>query len=137
MQFFEEHVNVVFKFEDNFGEEAIVKAIGDVASGISDKIDVAKLKEVNSARKDIAKSIEHLLREKQIEFKFSDYKLKIAERLSQLVCKEIDESMRTAAGVYDGSRTPTSKSFPDFVEKLRKIAEEIKRISSEYHVVKS
>jgi hypothetical protein len=125
------------KFEDNFGEEPIAKVIGEVTSGISDKINVAKLKEINSTKKDIAKSIEHLLRENQIEFRFSDYKLKIAERLSQWVCKDIDESMRTAAGVYDGSRTPTSKTFPDFVDKLRRIAEEIKRISSEFHVVKT
>jgi hypothetical protein len=125
------------KFEDNFGEEAIVKVVGEVTSGISDKLDLAKLKEINSGRNNIVKSIEHLLRENEIEFKFDDYKVKIAERLSQWVCEEIDESMRTAPGVYDGSRTPASKSFPDFVEKLRKIAEEIKRISSEFHVVKA
>jgi hypothetical protein len=125
------------KFEDNFGEETILKVLGEVTSGISDKIDVAELKEINSAKNDIVKSIEHLLREKEIEFKFDDYKVKIAQRLSQWVCEEIDESMRTAPGVYDGSRTPASKSFPDFVEKLRKIAEEIKRISSEFHVVKA
>jgi hypothetical protein len=125
------------KFEDNFGEEAIVKVIGEVTSGISDKIDVAELKELNSAKNDIVKSVEHLLRKREIEFKFDDYKVKIAQRLSQWVCKEIDESMSTTFGVHDGSRTPASKSFPIFAEKLRKIAEEINRISSEFHVVKA
>ena len=127
----------VNKFEDNFGEEAILTVIGEEKTGIHDIIDVAELKALNSTKHDIGKSIEHLLREKRIEFKFDDYKVKIARRLSQWICKEIDESMRTTSGAYDGSRTPASKSFPDFVEKLRKIAEEIKRISSEFHVVKA
>jgi len=39
------------------------------------------------------------------------------------------------AGVFDGSLTPKSRSFPDLIEKLRRIAEEMKRISSEFHVI--
>ena len=125
------------KFEDNFGEESILKVLREESSEIFDKIDISKLKIYNSTKNDIGKSIEHLLREKGIEFRFKDYKVKIAKRLAEWICREIDESMRTSDGSYDGSRTPTSKSFPEFVEKLRKITEEIKRISSEFHVIES
>lgn len=124
------------KFEDNFGEEAILKVLREEANVVFDKIDVDELKRYNSSKHDIGKSIEHLAREKGIERKFDDYKVGIAKRLSEWVCREIDESMRANSGVYDGRRTPKSESFPDFLEKVRKITETMKRISSEFHVVK-
>ena len=124
------------KFEDNFGEEAILKVLREEAHEVFDKIDVNELKRYNSNKHDIGKSIEHLLREKGIELKFDDYKVRIAKRLSEWVFKEIEESKRTNSGVYNGRLTPASKSFPEFVEKVRKIAEEMKRISSEFHVIK-
>jgi hypothetical protein len=122
------------KFEDNFGEEATLKVLLEEAKEAFDKISLDELKKCNSMKRDIKKSIEGLVREKGTPLNFDDYKVKIAKRLSKYICLEIEESMRTSSGVYDGSRTPKSKSFPDFVEKLGKIAEEMKKISSEYYV---
>jgi hypothetical protein len=48
---------------------------------------------------------------------------------------EIEASMRDVTGTYDGKRTPTSQSFPKFVLALKAIAERMKKISFEYHVV--
>jgi hypothetical protein len=124
------------KFEDNFGEEAILKVFREEASELFDKIDIDELKQYNSTKNDIGMSIEHLLREKGIKLRFNDYKLKIAKRISEWICKEINESMQISSGTHNGGRTPTSKSFPDFVRKIRMITEEIKRISSEFHVIK-
>lgn len=125
------------KFEDNFGEEVILKALREELSEIFDNIDIDELKRYNSTKNDIGKSIEHLLIDKGIKFRFKDYKVRIAKRLADWICKEIDESMHISPNHYDGSRNPTSKSFPEFVEKLRKIVEEMKRISSQFHVMKS
>jgi hypothetical protein len=123
------------KFEGNFGEEAILKALNEEEKEVFSEISVEGLKRYNSEKHDIGKSMEHLMKDKGIELKFDDYKVSIAKRLSEWVCMEIEESMRTSTGVYDGSRTPKSKSFPDFVDRLRKMAEEIKKISSEFHVI--
>ena len=38
-------------------------------------------------------------------------------------------------GTYYGNRIPKSESFPQFIEKLMKITEEMKRESKEFHVV--
>jgi hypothetical protein len=123
------------KFEDNFGEEAILKVLKEEAKEVSDKIDINELKCYNSEKHDIAKSIEHLARKKGIQLRFDDYKVRIANRLSKWVCLEVEESMKNSSEAYHGSRTPKSKSFPDFLEKLRKLASEIKTITSEFHVV--
>jgi translation initiation factor 2 beta subunit (eIF-2beta)/eIF-5 len=124
------------KFEDNFGEEVILRTLRQEANEVFDKIDLEKLKRCNATKHDVGKSIEYLMKEKGTPVNFDDYKVSIAKRISEVVCQEIEESMTTESGVYDGRRTPKSKSFPEFVEKLRKIAEEIKKISSEYHVIK-
>lgn len=122
------------KFEDNFPEETILHVL-DGVRGISSNIDIDELKRYNSTKHDIAKSIEHFMRQKGIPFSFDAYKVGIAERMSSWVCREIDESMRSG-GTYIGSRIPKSASFPQFVEKLRGIAEEMKRESTEFYVVK-
>jgi hypothetical protein len=123
------------RFEDNFGEEAILKILRE-EDAVFSKIDIDELKGYNSTKNDIGKSIEHLLKDKGIDLKFSDYKVRIAGRLSKWICREIERSMRGNHGGYDGSRNPTSKSFPDFVEKLREFTDEMKKISSEFHVIK-
>ena len=123
-------------FEDNFSEETILEVLNE-EDEIFNQIDIDELKQDNSKKEEIAKSIEYLLRKKGIECTFDDYKVKIAQRLSELICRDINESMTSNSGVYDGTRTPTSERFPDFVEKLRKMAEKMKNISSEYHVIKS
>lgn len=122
------------KFEDNFGEEAILKVLREEADEVFERIDISELKRLNSKKHDIGKSIDHLLREKGIGSRFDDYKVGIAARISEWVCREINESMSPSPGVHDGSRTPKSRSFPDFVERLRKITEEMKRLSSEFYV---
>lgn len=124
------------KFEDNFPEEAILKALSEEVKGIVSSIDINELKKYNSTRHDIAKSIEYYLNKKQIPFKFNDYKVPIAKKLSSWVCKEIEESM-ISGGVHDWNRIPKSVSFPHFVEKLRVIAEEMKMETTEFYVVKS
>ena len=124
------------RFEDNFSEETILEVLKE-EDEIFNQIDIDKLKQYNSKKEDIAKSIEYLLRQQGIECTFDDYKVKIAQRLSEWICRDIDESMKSSPGVYDGTRTPTSERFPDFVEKLRNIAEKMKHISSEFHVIKS
>lgn len=126
------------KFEDNFSEEAILKALGEEVEWIKDKVDIKILKKRNSLKKDIGKSIEYILKEEKIDFNFDEYKVKISKRLAEQVCSEIKESVRVGGSSYDYlTLTPTSKNFPDFVEKLRKIKEEINRITSEYHVIKA
>ena len=122
------------KFEDNFGEEAILRVLKE-ANEVFSKIDVDELKRYNSTKHDIAKSIEHIAKEKEIQLRFDDYKVGIARRLSEWICREIDESMRTKSGTYNGRRTPKSKSFPEFLKEVRRITETIRRTSSEFHVV--
>lgn len=123
------------KFEDNFNEETILRILKEEENNITKEIDVDELKRYNS-KNDIAKAIEHLLRDQGIEFRFDDYKVKIAQKLSELICEEIEESMRTSSGAYNGRLTPKSKSFPKFIEKIREISGEMKRISSEFYVNK-
>lgn len=123
------------KFEDNFGEEVILRTLKQEANEVFDKVDLEGLKHCNTTKHDVGKSIEYLMKEKGTPVNFDDYKVNIAKRLSELVCQEIEESMTTDSGVYDGGRTPKSKSFPEFVGSLREIAEKIKKISSEYHVI--
>jgi hypothetical protein len=125
------------KFEDNFGEEAIWLLVREEAGLKPDQIDLTELKQFNSEKKDVVKSIEYLLRKNGIVFSFDSYKVAVAKRLGEWVSREINESMSPSAGVYDGSRTPTSKSFPSFVETIRRITEEMKRLSSEFHVVRT
>lgn len=125
------------KFEDNFGEAAILKLLKEELPDVFDKIDLNELIKTNSTKNDVAKSIEFLSRKNDIELNFDDYKVRIAEKLSQWVCREIDESRQTSLGSYDMSLTPKSKSFPEFVESLRPIAKEMERISSEYHVIRA
>jgi hypothetical protein len=124
------------KFEDNFGEEVILRTLKQEANEVFGKVDLEKLKRCNATKHDIGKSIEYLMKENGASVSFDDYKVSIAKRLSELVCQEIEKSMTTESGIYDFRRTPESKSFPEFVERLRKIAEEIEKISSEYHVIK-
>lgn len=124
------------KFEDNFSEEVILEILKEVEKDIADQIDLDEYIKYNREKSDLAKSIEHLLKDKGIAFTFNDYKIEIAKRISERICSEIDESMRGESGGYDGGRTPTSKSFPEFINKIRKITEEIIRISEEYHVIK-
>ena len=124
------------RFEDNFSEETILEFLKE-EDEIFSHIDIDELKQYNSKKEDVAKSIEYLLRQQGIECTFDDYKVKIAQSLSELICRDINESMKSSSGVYDGTRTPMSERFPDFVEKLRNITEKMKNISSEYHVIKS
>jgi hypothetical protein len=123
------------KFEDNFGEDTILEALKKEAKGVFERVGLDELKRCNATKRDIGKSVEYLMKEKGKPVSFDDYKVKVAKRLSEIVCLEIEESMTTESGAHDVGRTPKSKSFPDFVEKLRKIAEEIQEINSEYHVV--
>lgn len=129
------------KFEDNFGEEFIVNALKEEVPEIFNKINISKFAEelrvYNSGRRDIGRSVEYLLREEGATgFCFKDYKVRIAKKAAELVCREIDESQQTSPGTHDRFQIPTSRSFPEFVEKLRKLAEEMKRASSEFHVIK-
>jgi hypothetical protein len=123
------------RFEDNFGEGAILKVLKE-EDPIFGQIGIEELRRCNSKKNDIGNSIGQLLRERGIDRRFDDYKVKIAGRLSEWVCKEIKESMHENSGGYNGNRIPTSKTFPSFVEKLRKITEEMKRINSEFHVIR-
>lgn len=124
------------KFEDNFSAEAILTVLGEEVNGIVTSIDVSELNKYNSTKYDIVKSIEYCLKRKGISFKFNDYKVSIAKKLASWVCEEIRESMMVGA-TYDGFRNPKSKSFPQFVERLQRIAEEMKKESTEFHVVKT
>lgn len=121
-------------FEDNFGEEAILKVLRE-EDNIFEKINLDELKACNLTKHDIKKSVDYLLRTKGIDVSFDNYKVGIAKRLSDWVCQEIDGSMRTSSGVYDGRRTPKSTSFFDLVEKIKKITEEIKKINAQFHIV--
>jgi hypothetical protein len=123
------------KFEDNFPAEIILTVLDEEVRGVAASIDVNELNKYNTTKHDIAKSIEYCLHKKGIQFSFNDYKVSVAKKLASLVCKEIEESMMIGA-TYDGLRTPKSKSFPQFVERLSGIAEEMKRESTEFHVVK-
>jgi hypothetical protein len=117
-------------FEDNFGEELILKTLEEVRPDIKGKISVDELTELSSKGDGVERSIDRLMRSKGIDgFKFQDCKVEVARMLSKLICDEIDQSMQTSPQSYDGSRTPTSKSCPKLVERLTRIAEEVKRVS--------
>ena len=125
------------KFEDNFGEEAIWSLVREEAKLNADQIDLDELKQLNSEKKDVVKSLELLLKKNGIGLHFDKYKVAVAKRLGKWVSIEIDQSMRPSPDLYDGSRMPTSKSFPSFVETIKRITEEIKRGSSEFHVIRT
>lgn len=124
------------KFEDNFGEDAILKILKEIEIETFDKITIEELMECNSTRKDIEKSINYLLHKKEMGVKFKDYKVILAQKLAKWICKEIEESMRFPDGVHNGRRTPKSESFPEFVEKLRQMAIVMLKIESDFHVIK-
>ena len=125
------------KFEDNFGEEAVLKALEEEVDWIKGKIDVERLKKYNSTRKDIGKSIKYILRDQRICFDYNGYKVRIARRLAKRVCEELKESVKVDGGYDYITKTPKSKSFPVFVEKLREITKEINRITSEFHGIEN
>lgn len=122
------------KFEDNFDEETLMNILLDLDYSIFHYITVEELKKCNSTKRDVAKSIEKLLHKKGIDIDFDYYKVPLAKSLSTIVCEEIEQSMHDEHGTYDGKRTPTSESFPDFVMKLRQITEKIKKIHSDFYV---
>lgn len=124
-------------FEDNFGENAILTTLKEIANDVFGKITVEELREYNSGTGNISRVIDRLLKEKGIGARYDDYKVEVARRLSELVCKEIDESFKTASYTYDYSRVPTSKTAPNFVKQLNAMAERMKSLSSEFHVIKS
>ncbi|MBN1357575.1 hypothetical protein JW988_02290 [Candidatus Bathyarchaeota archaeon] len=125
------------KFEDNFGEKAIWSIIKEEAKLNAKQINLAELKKVNSEKNDVVKSLEYLLQKSGIDFHYNKYKVAVAKRLGKWVAREIDQSMRPSPHVYNGNRTPTSKNFPEFVKIIKRITDEIKRISSEFHVVRT
>lgn len=125
------------KFEDNFGEEAILKVLKEEDVEVFGQIDLDELKEYNSTKNDIGKAVEHLLTKKGIDVNFRGFKVRIARRLSEWICQELEDSQRTDTGSVDHGRTPKSETFPDFIDTLRGISEEIKRIRSEFHVIRS
>jgi hypothetical protein len=124
------------KFEDNFDEEMLLSILLELDHPIFNSITIEELKKYNSTKHDIAKTIEKLLHEKDIDIDFDYYKVPLAKKLSTIICEEIEQSMRDEHGVHNGKRTPTSKSFPDFVTKIRQITEKIKKIHSDFYVVK-
>ena len=125
------------KFEDNFGEVAILELLKKIEIKTFDKITIEELIECNSTHKDIEKSINYLLHKKGLGVKFKDYKVTMAQKLAKWICKEIGESMKSPDGIHNGRRTPKSESFPKFVEKLRGMAIVIRKIESDFHVIKN
>jgi hypothetical protein len=123
------------KFEDNFAEGAILKILLDLENKVFQEITSEELRKYNSTKHDVVKSIEQLFHDKGMHLNFDSYKVPVAQKLSMWICEEIDESMHDEKGIYDGKRTPTSKSFPDFIVKLRTITEKMKTIYKEFHVV--
>jgi len=63
--------------------------------------------------------------------------VRIARRLAKRVCEELKESVKVDGGYDYITKTPKSKSFPVFVEKLREITKEINRITSEFHGIEN
>jgi hypothetical protein len=61
-------------FEDNFGEELVLKTLEEVYPDLRGRISIDELKEYRSSGKGIEKSIDELLRKKGVTgFKFRDF----------------------------------------------------------------
>jgi hypothetical protein len=124
------------KFEDNFEEEFILKALQEEDS-VFNNIDLNELKEENSKRKDIEESINYLLKINEYSIKFADYKVSLANRISLWICKELKASMIDDTGAYNGSREPKSVNFEYFINQIKPIVSKIKEIITDFHIVTS
>ncbi len=120
-------------FEDNFSENIVLEALQLENPGIIGKVDVKELVRVNSKLHDVGRALDKLLYGKVVGFKFKDYKVKIAQRMSEWVCHDIYQSSVKKPKSKKGQ---TSKKFTKFVKNLRTITDEIKRLSFEFHMVK-
>ena len=123
------------KFEDNFSEEIIIGLLQQIEPAIFNEVSIAEVVKINSDKNDIAKSVEKALANKGINLNFDDYKKPIAKILSTSISKELRLSRNNARGFFDANITPTSVTYKDFVEKIRKVTIYINRISKEFHVV--
>jgi hypothetical protein len=67
---------------------------------------------------------------------FNSIKIELANAISEEVEKELKESTRDERGTYCGDITPHSEKYSELVEKIRPISNSIKKISTDFFVVK-
>jgi hypothetical protein len=67
-------------FEDNFSEEKIIELLQDLNPDLA-ILSIDEIKEINSKKKDIKKTLERLMKEQETDFSFDEFKKGLARKL--------------------------------------------------------
>ncbi len=129
----------VFFFEKELEEEypmdeliTKIESIKPKLKGVFD-IDNVKLELKNKALKKILSDTAY---NKGKSFKLDDIKIQLAKEFSENISKELEKSIIDNTGCHRGDWTPKSKKYNKIVERIRPLADKIKKISTDYFVVK-
>jgi hypothetical protein len=132
----ENHVLVFDKdIEDEYPLDKVIEFIEKISPHLKNKFDKDKvLDEINTKNKSIKEALESYAHENSFSFVFNDLKMKLAEKISEEVLKELEDSQKDSSGCIHGDWKPTSSTYEKLVEGIRPLAKEINKISKDFFV---
>lgn len=131
-----DHVLIFEKeIEDEYPLEKVIEVIEQICPQLKGKFNKDEvLNKINSKNKSIKEILESYAHEKGFSFVFNDIKVKLAEKISQEITNELENSRKDPSGCIHGDWKPTSSTYEQLVEKIKPLAEKINDISKNYFV---
>jgi len=123
--------------EDEIPVNELINKIETIRTELKGSFDIEEIeKEKKAGKKTIKKILEDSLYFKDQSLDFNSIKVELAKAISEEVEKELKESTRDERGTYCGDITPRSEKYSEIVEKIRPISDSIKKISTDFFIVK-
>ncbi len=130
----------VFFFENELEEEyPLEKLISEIESFKPELKDIFEVSDVKKELKSkpLKKVLSDIAYRENKSFNLDDVKIKLAKSFSDNISKELENSIIDKNGTHRGDWKPKSKNYSQIVERIRPLADKIKKISTDYFVVKN
>lgn len=129
----------VFYFERELEEEypikKLIEKIEELEPELKGIFKINKIKEELKSKR-LKEILSSIANNKNKHFNLNNLKIELSKIISKEVSEELEKSI-IAGGVHRGDLKPKSETYQKLVEKIRPLAEKIKKISTDYYVVKN
>jgi hypothetical protein len=128
----------VFYFESELEEEypigELIKKIERLKPELKKIFSKKEILNQLKKGKTLKKSLGDIAHEKEKSFDLEGVKVDLAKLISKEASKELEKSI-IVGGVHRGDLKPKSKTYKKLVEKIRPLADKLKKISKDFYVI--